>query len=403
MLLLQPLLFVGGQFANLDMLVAGCITATVLALAHAALRFEQGQPHRRALWLGYALAGLGVLAKGLIGFVIPALTLGLWVLLRWRWRTLWALLSLPGVAIFLLVAAPWYVAMQMRFDDFLHYFFVVQHFQRFSVGGFNNVMPVWFYPAVLALLSLPSLVWCPHLLDRGYWAGAFGPRATQQGAVRLLMLVAVGSVLLFFSIPKSKLVGYVLPAVAPLAWLLADASQRLATTPGRRRAWAGSVASGGLLALAVVGWLTLHQDYSLRGLGQTLRAQHQADEPVYMLEEYFYDVPFYAHLRAPVHVVDDWGTPAVKQRDNWRKEIADAGEFDTAAAQRLLLRPEALLPALCAAPVSWVMAEQYLAPRYPFLAQAEAVRTVHEIMLWRVRAAQLTACAETPSGGSAGK
>ena len=161
--------------------------------------------------------------------------------------------------------------------------------------------------------------------------------------------------------------------------------------------------SGALLALAVVGWLTLHQDYSLRGLGQTLRAEHQADEPVYMLEEYFYDVPFYAHLRAPVHVVDDWGTPAVKQRDNWRKEIADAGEFDTAAAQRLLLRPEALLPALCAAPVSWVMAEAYLAPRYPFLAQAEAVRTVHEVTLWRVRAAQLTACAETPSGGSAGK
>lgn len=93
----------------------------------------------------------------------------------------------------------------------------------------------------------------------------------------------------------------------------------------------------------------------------------------------------------------------MKQRDNWRKEIADAGEFDPAAAQRLLLRPEALLPALCVAPVSWVMAEQYLAPRYPFLAQAEAVRTVHEITLWRVRSAQLTACAETPNGGSAGK
>jgi len=106
-------------------------------------------------------------------------------------------------------------------------------------------MPVWFYPAVLALLSLPSLVWCPHLLDRGYWAGAFGPRATQQGAVRLLMLVAVGSVLLFFSIPKSKLVGYVLPAVAPLAWLLADASQRLA--PPR------AVAAPGLPALPAAG------------------------------------------------------------------------------------------------------------------------------------------------------
>ena len=40
-LLVQPLFYVGGQFANLDMLVAGCITATILALAHAALCFEQ--------------------------------------------------------------------------------------------------------------------------------------------------------------------------------------------------------------------------------------------------------------------------------------------------------------------------------------------------------------------------
>lgn len=100
--------------------------------------------------------------------------------------------------------------------------------------------------------------------------------------------------------PQVQTGGLRAATVAPLAWLLADASQRLATTPGRRRAWVASVASGGLLALAVVGWLTLHQDHLLRGLGQRLRAEHQADEPVYMLEEYFYDVPFYAHLRAPV-------------------------------------------------------------------------------------------------------
>ena len=67
-LLAQPLWLVGGQFANLDMLVAGCITATVLTLAHAALSLEAGLPHRRSLWLAYGLAGLGVLAKGLIGF-----------------------------------------------------------------------------------------------------------------------------------------------------------------------------------------------------------------------------------------------------------------------------------------------------------------------------------------------
>ena len=41
-LMVQPLLFLGAQFANLDMLVAGCITATILCLAHTALSFEAG-------------------------------------------------------------------------------------------------------------------------------------------------------------------------------------------------------------------------------------------------------------------------------------------------------------------------------------------------------------------------
>lgn len=101
-LAVQPLFFLGAQFANLDMLVAGCITATVLALAHAALSFEAGKLDRRALWLAYGLAALGVLAKGLIGFVLPAMIVGLWVILRGRWRSLLALLSLPGVLLFLL-------------------------------------------------------------------------------------------------------------------------------------------------------------------------------------------------------------------------------------------------------------------------------------------------------------
>ena len=72
LLLVQPLFFAGGQFANLDMLVAGCITATVLALAHAALCFEQGLAYRRVLWLAYGLAALGVLATWCCAWSVAA-------------------------------------------------------------------------------------------------------------------------------------------------------------------------------------------------------------------------------------------------------------------------------------------------------------------------------------------
>jgi len=375
-LLVQPLCFIGAQFANLDMLVAGCIVATVLALAHAALCFEAGAPYRRALWGAWVLAALGVLAKGLIGFVLPAAIVGLWLLLRGRWRTLRALLSPGGALLFLAVAAPWFWAMQQRFGGFLHYFFVVQHFQRFAGGGFNNVQPFWFYPAVLAPCSLPCLAWVRF--GRGYL----------RDPVRLLMALAAGVVVLFFSLPQSKLVGYVLPAVAPLAWLMADASRV------RGRWWTASLAASALLGVAVVAVLAADQRHTTRALGLALGMQHHAGEPVFMVKDYRYDVPFYARLTDPVFVVEDWDDPRATQRDNWRKELADAGAFDGARARQLLITPAAWPQALCRAPVAWVLGASDLARTYPFLAQAQAVRTTGGQTLWRV-----VNCAGMPNAG----
>src|SRR4051812_25795719 len=48
-LLVQPMFFLGGQFANLDMLVAGCIPATTVMVADALLCAERGRPFRRTL------------------------------------------------------------------------------------------------------------------------------------------------------------------------------------------------------------------------------------------------------------------------------------------------------------------------------------------------------------------
>lgn len=403
LLLVQPLFFAGGQFANLDMLVAGCITATVLALAHAALCFEQGLAYRRVLWLAYGLAALGVLAKGLIGFVIPAMVVGLWLVLRRRWRTVAALLSLPGLVLFLAVAAPWFVAMQQRFDGFLHYFFVVQHFQRFAAGGFNNAQPFWFYPVVVAVFSLPAILWVRGVFARGYFTAGGA-----HGAVRLLMALAVGCVLLFFSLPQSKLLGYILPAVPPLAWLIADASMRANESASRRNRWRAALACGALLGLGLVAGLAASQYHSTRGLGLALREHHQPGEPVFMLKAYPYDVPFYARLREPAFVVDDWNSPDVARRDNWRKEVADAGAFAPLLAQRLLLTPEALPAALCREGVAWVVGASQLNEHYAFLEQAQVMYMDRGESLWRVDArkgALATAldCAERPNGGSAGR
>ncbi|MFN3703218.1 ArnT family glycosyltransferase [Thermomonas sp.] len=398
-LLLQPMFFLGAQFANLDMLVAGCITVTILLLAQAALAMEHGQRYRAALYSAYVAAALGVLAKGLIGVLLPGLVISLWLWSSARWRTWWRLLSLPGLLLFLLVAAPWFIAMQRQFPGFLHYFFVVQHFQRFAETGFNNVQPVWFYPVVLALATLPWLPWlaAPRRRTTDGAAGARLP-ADLRRLMWIWLLVVVG----FFSVPASKLLGYVLPAVPPLAVLLAEGVARRGADG--RRWWISGLISAGLGGLAVV-VLTVHTPLSVKALGQALRDRHQAGEPVYLLEQPYFDLPLYARLQQPPRHVLDWDAAEVRRRDTWRKELADAGVFDPVRMRALLLRPVQLAPALCQGGVAWLVGPKASARAYPFLGQARMVVTDADAALWRIDAGapavrQALGCG-TPTAGSA--
>ena len=378
-LLAQPLFFIGGQFANLDMLVAGCITATIVLAAQAALCVERGLAYRSALAGAYAMAAIGVLAKGLIGIVIPALVLLAWLVVQRRWRVLRMLVWWPGLLLFLLVAAPWFAAMQARFPGFLDYFFVVKHFKRVAAGGFNNVQPVWFYPAVLLLLSLPWLPWIYRLHSRTVTVDAEGRQ------VRLLMVLWVLLVVLFFSMPKSKLLGYVLPAVPPLAALMAE-GYALSVRPSRRarRWWLATAGATSALSLAVVVGLAIRPPNSLRDLASTLALQRGPNEPVFMLGKYYYDVPFYAKLASASVVVDDWQNAEANAHDNWRKELSDAARFAAPHAARVLVLPTSLPMALCSTPVAWLIGPAAAAQQYPFLQLVAVTASAQDIRLWRL-------------------
>jgi 4-amino-4-deoxy-L-arabinose transferase-like glycosyltransferase len=375
-LVTQPLFFVGAQFANLDMLVAGCIAASVLAFAHAALQASEGRTSRGILATAYVFAALGLLAKGLVGAVLPALIIAAWLLALRRFRLLFALLWLPGVLLFLCVAAPWFLAMQWRFPGFADYFFVVQHFKRFAEEGFNNAQPVWFYPAALALATLPWVLWLPAAARRRYW------NEPQHGPVRKLMWIWLAVVMLFFSLPQSKIIGYILPATVPLAFLIGDMIA-LHSAQGSRRLWV----SAGLAAafcLAAVAAGTLEPGKSLRGLGRTLASHTAPGEPIVFVDDYYFDIPFYARLRAPVRVVEDWSSPQVLQRDNWGKELLDAQRFATGPAARVLLSPGELADAICSAKITWVLGYYTKASLLPELSSAQQIARSGTTVLWRV-------------------
>ena len=385
-LLAMPLYFVGSQFANLDMLVAGLITATVAAGAEAALRANAGQPHRRMLALAYALAGLGVLAKGLIGIVLPGAVLLLWLGLSGQWRAIRTLLWLPGIALMLLVGAPWFIAMQLRFPGFLHYFFVVQHVQRFAGGGFNNVQPMWFYPVVLIVATVPALPW----LFKGWKGELWRPASGPQG-LHWLLLVWFAVILLFFSIPQSKLVGYILPTLPPMAGLIAVAWERVVTRSPRWRRWgAVSLTIGAAFGLAAVVAYGLGAGKSNRMLARELAALRQPGDGVVMLERYEYDMPFYARLRAPMVVVEDWDDAELMARDSWRKELADTRAFVDAGRDLSAFQTWSSIRAVaCRRHVVWAVGDISLAKSHAWLDKAELVASDKQTALWRLRAAAL--------------
>ncbi|OWQ88570.1 hypothetical protein CDN99_17130 [Roseateles aquatilis] len=379
-----PMFFLGSQYANLDMLVAGCIAATVALTADAVLRRRHGLPWRAVLMAAYAMAGVGILAKGLIGIVLPGLIVLGWLATQRRWREILGLLWLPGLVAMLVVAVPWYLAMQRRFPDFLHYFFVVQHLQRFASGGFNNVQPFWFFPAVLLAFHLPVLPW----LALG-WAGPrrAASEAPEPDPHRLvpLLLWWLGVVVVFFSMPQSKLVGYILPAVPPIAALTALGWRRLQPASRAMRRWAGAtLALCALIGVGVVLTLAMEPHRNTRELAQDLAAWRAPGEPIVSVGRFDYDLPFYARLTAPITVAEDWNDPDVLARDNWRKELAETRKFAPGGIAPMLIDEKTLPAALCAHPVNWVIAASRDAPGTPWLKDLTAVATRRGVSLWRI-------------------
>jgi 4-amino-4-deoxy-L-arabinose transferase-like glycosyltransferase len=399
-LVLQPLIFVASQYANLDMLLAGCVAATTLALAHSAMEDMQGRRAHGVLAIAYLFAALGLLAKGLIGMVLPGMVIVAWLLALRHPRTILRLLWLPGILLFLVIAAPWFIAMQSQFPDFGHYFFVVQHFQRFSGSGFNNAQPFWFYPAVIALATLPWFVWLAGTARRGWWT------EPQHGPLRLLMAIWIAVVTLFFSMPQSKLVGYILPVTVPLAFLIGDSARSLISNSVRmRRLWWFSAALAISICVGVLAFASLRPAKSMKPLAQELARHIGPHDAVVFLYDYYFDLPFYAQLHAPVRVIEEWGRDP--ERDNWAKELRDADRFAPASAQPVLLAPEQLTDVVCSAPITWVVGYWTMAHVMPAMAEAVEITQVDETLLWRVEGNKAgnvnEACRETPSASSADK
>ncbi|MCD0502191.1 ArnT family glycosyltransferase [Bordetella petrii] len=400
-----PFYYGGAQFANTDMLVAGLLSLCVLAGADAVLRAGAGRPFRLMSLAAAALAALAVLAKGLIGLVLPGTILCCWLAVTRRWRGFAVLLWPPALGLFALVAVPWFWAMQQRYPGFFHYFFVYQHFERFAQSGFNNVQPFWFYLPVIVGLTLPWSLWGGGVLRKSFWASA------DPAGVRRLMAVWAAVIIGFFSIPSSKLIGYVLPALPPVAVLLADVV-RLAANRGdglrTRRLIQACLWGAAATCLVLVGIFAANPRRSAEPLARRIAAEQQPGDTLVTLHAYPFDLAFYVGATQPAWVVDDWDDPGIPLRDNWRKELADAARFEPETGARLLMPRQDLLARLCTPPGRryWIWGGLDDGQRFPVLQAAVPAFADTHYQVWRLdvdTAFTRRFCAEMPRTGLPGK
>jgi 4-amino-4-deoxy-L-arabinose transferase-like glycosyltransferase len=167
----------------------------------------------------YFFIGLSLLAKGLIGVVIPFGVIACYFLLRREWPPRKFAVSLFwGVPLMIVVAAVWYGPMIARHGwTFIDQFIIQHHFARFATNKYHHPAPFYFYLPVLALLALP---WTTQLLAAFNSASRWNWRGDAPlDRFRVFALAWIVVPVVFFSFSGSKLTAYILPVIPAVALL----------------------------------------------------------------------------------------------------------------------------------------------------------------------------------------
>ena len=373
-----PLYFSGAHYINLDLEVAVLISCTLLFFI-CGLQCT-GKSRFYFLITAYLFAALAFLTKGLIGIAFPAMIGGAWIILLNKWKELLNIHLVKGLVLFIVITLPWYILVQKANPEFLHYFFVTQQVSRFlSSGEFNNPTPIWFYLPIVLIGFFP---WSGFIIQvmgkniRRIWQA----RHTYQTELFLLLWTII--VFVFFSIPRSKTITYILPIFPPLALLTGKYLSDMWNHAGQKSIFYSRIAIGitgilfaiALLSLSHYHWIDLSGKFkpyliciaiaciigtlmtlslrkpknlmplfitltawsaifllilimgvkflnqsSTKPLAAELKKVIQPQDEVINYFKFYQDLPMYLERR--ITLVANWNSPDIPYNDNWVREL----------------------------------------------------------------------------------
>jgi 4-amino-4-deoxy-L-arabinose transferase-like glycosyltransferase len=205
--------------ASTDMPLAA--TFTIAMLAWYAWYEHESQ---RYLALFYIFLGLATLAKGPVAPFLAAVIVTIFAAAKGDYRLLGRTCWIPGIALFTMVALPWYVAVQLNNPEFFRVFILEHNLQRFGSDLYHHTQPFWYYLPVVLLALVPWTVFVIAALVESIrvWWTEKRDMLQSEDALPALLVIWFLVPLAFFSFSASKLPGYILPALPAGTLLLAE-------------------------------------------------------------------------------------------------------------------------------------------------------------------------------------
>ena len=181
----------------------------------------------------YFFTGLATLAKGPVAPFLACLIIAAFAFLRREWRIVLRSFWWPGVLLYFAMVLPWFVAVQFQNPTFFREFFLEHNLQRFATDRYQHSEPFWYYIVVVLLATMPWTVIAVRALVDGVLTSVAewrlrhsrngAPKVNRPGDAFPEFLVLWAFIpIVFFSFSQSKLPGYILPAIPPIAILTGD-------------------------------------------------------------------------------------------------------------------------------------------------------------------------------------
>jgi len=237
-LMLSPLFFAFARFATLDPALAFFLTAALGAFYFASRCISFDDPRSRASMLTSAvMLAFGTLVKGPVALILGGSIVLVWLAAQHRLREIAKMPQVWCAVIYLAIVAPWFILIELRNPGFLQFFFIHEHLQRYLSSQEHGWGLWFFFPIVIAgfwpWIFFVPLGWSamrsiPETADRNS-----SPAPPRSDSHFLAIWFAV--IFVFFSIPRSKLGTYILPALPPLAIVAGYGLSRLISVPSEFR------------------------------------------------------------------------------------------------------------------------------------------------------------------------